>query len=96
MNITDIKIRKVENKNPGSKLLAYVTVTFDDCLVLHNIRVIRGQKGIFIVMPNRRTKIGEYKDIVHPINQNFREILQTAIFKEYVKENPSNLVLELG
>ncbi|ASQ29511.1 transcriptional regulator [Borrelia miyamotoi] len=96
MNITDIKIRKVENKNPGSKLLAYVTVTFDDCLVLHNIRVIRGQKGIFIVMPNRRTKIGEYKDIVHPINQNFREILQTAIFKEYVKENPSNLALELG
>ncbi|QFP41598.1 septation protein SpoVG [Borrelia miyamotoi] len=96
MNITDIRIRKVENKNPGSKLLAYVTVTFDDCLVLHNIRVIRGQKGIFIVMPNRRTKVGEYKDIVHPINQNFREILQTAIFKEYVKANPSNLALELG
>ncbi|BCR22193.1 septation regulator SpoVG [Borrelia sp. HM] len=96
MNITDIRIRRVENKNSGSKLLAYVTVTFDDCLVLHNIRVIRGQKGIFIVMPNRRTKVGEYKDIVHPINQSFREVLQTAIFKEYVKENPLNLELELG
>ncbi|QMU99529.1 septation regulator SpoVG [Borrelia sp. A-FGy1] len=96
MNITDIRIRKVDNKNPGSKLLAYVTVTFDDCLVLHNIRVIRGQKGVFIVMPNRRTKLGEYKDIVHPINQSFREILQTSIFKEYVKENPSNLELELS
>ncbi|AHH08753.1 septation regulator SpoVG [Borrelia anserina] len=96
MDITDIRIRRVDNKSPSSKLLAYVTVTFDDCLVLHNIRVIRGHKGVFIVMPNRKTKVGEYKDIVHPINQNFRETLQSAIFKEYVKENPSSFELEIG
>ncbi|WP_024653269.1 septation regulator SpoVG [Borrelia persica] len=95
MNITNVRIRRVDNKDSSSKLLAYVTVTFDDCLVLHNIRVIRGQKGVFIVMPNRRTKVGEYKDIVHPINQSFREVLQSAIFKEYVKENPASFELEL-
>ncbi len=55
MDITDIRIKKVESKNSGSKLLAYVAVTFDNCLVLHNIRVIKGQKGVFIAMPNRRT-----------------------------------------
>ncbi|WNY66201.1 DNA-binding protein SpoVG [Borreliella andersonii] len=95
MDITDIRIKKVDSKNSGSKLLAYVAVTFDNCLVLHNIRVIKGQKGVFIAMPNRRTRVGEYKDIVHPISQDFRKALQTSIFKEYVKENPADLELEL-
>ncbi|WKC83831.1 DNA-binding protein SpoVG [Borreliella spielmanii] len=95
MDITDIRIKKVEGKNSGSKLLAYVAVTFDNCLVLHNIRVIKGQKGVFIAMPNRRTRVGEYKDIVHPISQDFRKTLQTSIFKEYIRENPADFELEL-
>nr|WP_214645961.1 DNA-binding protein SpoVG [Borreliella spielmanii] len=90
-----MRIKKVEGKNSGSKLLAYVAVTFDNCLVLHNIRVIKGQKGVFIAMPNRRTRVGEYKDIVHPISQDFRKTLQTSIFKEYIRENPADFELEL-
>lgn len=84
MEITDIRIRKV---NTDGKLKAYVTVTFDDCFVVHNVKVIEGESGIFIAMPSRRTKSGEYKDVAHPINTAFRNRLQEAILAEYDK-NP--------
>ncbi len=82
MEITDIRIRKV---NTDGKLKAYVTVTFDDCFVVHNVKVIEGESGIFIAMPSRRTKSGEYKDVAHPINTAFRSRLQEAILSEYDK-----------
>jgi len=82
MEITDIRIRKVETEG---KLKAYVTLTFDGCFVVHNLKIISGQAGTFVAMPSRKTKSGEYKDIAHPINSEFRNVLQTRILDEYDK-----------
>ena len=83
MEITDIRIRRV---GADGKLKAYVTVTFDDCFVVHNIKVIEGKNGAFIAMPSRKTKTGEYKDVAHPINSDFRSRLQSEILSAYEKE----------
>lgn len=80
MEITELRIRKVDD---GSKLRAYVTVTFDNCFVVHNVKIIDGNSGLFIAMPSRKTASGEYKDIVHPINLEFRTMLQEKILEEY-------------
>ena len=80
MEITDIRIRRVATEG---KLKAYVTVTFDNCFVIHNVKVIEGKSNLFIAMPSRKTKSGEYKDIAHPICPDFRERLQTEILKAY-------------
>jgi len=83
MEITDIRIRKVE---AGGKLKAYVTVTFDNCFVVHNLKVIDGKGGTFIAMPSRKTKTGEYKDVAHPILPDFRSQLQDRILEEFGKQ----------
>lgn len=80
MEITDIRVRRVAG---DGKLKAYVTVTFDDCFVVHNIKVIHGRSGTFIAMPSRRTKTGEYKDVAHPINSDFRSDLQNQVLQAY-------------
>ena len=80
MQITELRIRKVEG---GGKLRAYVTVTFDDCFVVHNVKVIEGKTGPFIAMPSRKTSSGEYKDVDHPISPDFRNALQDKILSEY-------------
>jgi stage V sporulation protein G len=80
MEITDVRIKRVDS--PG-KLKAYVSVTFDDCFVVHNLKVIAGQSGVFIAMPSRRTKTGEYKDIAHPISPAFRQKIQDRILAEF-------------
>lgn len=80
MNITDIRIRRV---NEEGKLKAYVTITFDECFVIHNIKVIEGKTGFFIAMPSRKTKTGEHKDIAHPICPEFRTKLQDSIIKTF-------------
>ena len=86
MEITDIRIRTVESEG---KLKAYVTVTFDGCFVVHNVKVIEGRSGVFIAMPSRRTKNGEYKDVAHPINSDFRAELQHKILEAYQQESAS-------
>jgi stage V sporulation protein G len=87
MEITDIRIKQVSTEG---KLKAYVTVTFDNCFVVHNLKIISGKAGTFIAMPSRRTKTGEYKDIAHPINSDFRQAIQAKIIAEYER------VRELG
>ncbi len=82
MEITDIRVRKVTT---DGKLKAYVTVTFDNEFVVHNVKVIEGKNGAFIAMPSRKTKSGEYKDVAHPINSDFRGALQERILEEYQK-----------
>ena len=82
MQITELRIRKVEGEG---KLRAYVTVTFDDCFVVHNVKIIEGKNGLFIAMPSRKTANGEYKDVAHPINTETREQIQTAILAEFEK-----------
>jgi len=80
MDITDIRIRKVVGEG---KLKAYVTVTFDECFVVHNVKVIEGKTGVFIAMPSRKTKTGEYKDVAHPIHPEFRAEMQRQILERY-------------
>lgn len=82
MNITDVRIRKIASEG---KMKAIVSVTFDNEFVVHDIKVIEGQSGLFIAMPSRKTPDGEFKDIAHPINTSTRETLQNAILKEYEK-----------
>ena len=80
MTISDVQIRKTIAEG---KLKAYATVTFDDCFVLHNVKLIEGEQGIFVAMPSRRTKTGAYKDIAHPITPEFRSALQEKILSAY-------------
>ena len=84
MEITDIRIRKVTSEG---KLKAYVTVTFDDCFVVHNVKIIEGKSGVFIAMPSRKTRVGEYKDVAHPIHPEFRATLQKKILDVYDSGN---------
>lgn len=82
MEITDVRVRRV---NAEGKMKAVVSVTFDNEFVVHDIKVIEGQEGLFIAMPSRKTPDGEFKDIAHPINSTTRERLQTAILEGYEK-----------
>jgi stage V sporulation protein G len=80
MDITDIRVKRIEN---DSKLKAWVSVTFDDVFVVHNIKIIQGQNAMFIAMPNRLTKDGVLKDIAHPITTEFRQQLQKKVLEAY-------------
>ncbi|HUX39024.1 MAG TPA: septation regulator SpoVG [Rectinemataceae bacterium] len=82
MELTDIRVRRVTAEG---KLKAYVTVTFDECFVVHNIKVIDGRGGMFIAMPSRKTRAGDYKDIAHPISPDFRARLQAEILEAFEK-----------
>lgn len=80
MQITELRIRKVMGEE---KLRAYVTITFDDCFVVHNVKIIEGKDGLFVAMPSKKTANGEYKDVAHPINPEFRAEIQNRILDEY-------------
>ncbi len=80
MRITDVRIRKI---NKEGRMKAIVSVTFDEAFVVHDIKVIEKDEGIFIAMPSRKTSDGEFRDIAHPINQAAREMIQTAVLNEY-------------
>ena len=81
MQITDVRVRKVAAKE--GKLKAVVSITIDNEFVVHDIKVIEGEKGLFIAMPSRRTSDGEYRDTAHPINSETRERLQKLILEKY-------------
>jgi len=80
MRITDVRVRKI---NSEGKMKAIVSVTFDDCFVVHDIKVIEGDNGPFIAMPSRKMPDGEFKDIAHPINPETRSIISKAVFEAY-------------
>ena len=80
MQITDIKIRKFFDEGP---MKAVVSVTFDDCLAVHDIKVIYARERYFIVMPSRKNPDGTYRDIVHPINADFRNELENSVIDAY-------------
>ena len=80
MQITDVRLRKVNSEN---RMKAVASVTFDNEFVVHDIKVIEGEKGLFIAMPSRRAGDGEYKDIAHPINSETREMIQSIILEKY-------------
>ena len=80
MEITDIRIRQIAETG---KMKAVVSVTFDNCFVVHDIKIIEGQDKLFIAMPSRKPPENEYKDIAHPINTEMRELLQQRIIDKY-------------
>ena len=82
MTITDVRVRKIASEG---KMKAIVSVTFDNEFVVHDIKVIEGQNGLFIAMPSRKTPDGGFKDIAHPINTETRERIQGAILEAYEK-----------
>ena len=83
MQITDIRIRKVEKEG---KMKAVVSITIDEEFVVHDIKVIEGEKGMFIAMPSRKAADGEYRDVAHPINSDTRERIQQLILEKYQAE----------
>lgn len=89
MQITDIRVRQVFDEG---KMKARVSVTFDDQIVIHEIKVIEGDNGVFIAMPSKRLSGGDFKDIAHPINKETRTMLQDKILEAYyekLKEEPT-------
>ena len=80
MQITDVRVRKVSKE---SKMKAVVSITLDNEFVVHDIKVIEGEKGLFIAMPSRKAADGEYRDIAHPINSETRERIQSIILQKY-------------
>lgn len=84
MEITEVRIHKANGD--GSKLKAYATVTIDDCFLISNIRIIQGENRLFCAMPSRRLADGRFDDIVHPMNQETRDLFESKILDKYKKE----------
>ena len=82
MQITDVRVRKVAKEG---KLKAVVSITMDEEFVVHDIKVIEGEKGLFIAMPSKRALDGEYRDIAHPINSGTRDRIQKIILDKYAE-----------
>ena len=81
MRITDVRVRKITKEG---KMKAVVSITLDE-FVVHDIKVIEGEKGLFIAMPSKKSADGEYRDIAHPINSNTRDTIQKTILESYEK-----------
>jgi len=88
LKITDIRIRLIPNSE--SKLKAIASITIDECFVVHDIKVLEGNQGNFISMPNRKTPEGEYKDVAHPINTATREEINRLVLAKYEEELKAN------
>ena len=80
MQITDVRVRRVAKEG---KMRAVVSITIDNEFVIHDIKVIEGEKGLLIAMPSRKSSDGEYRDIAHPINSSTREVIQNLILEKY-------------
>ncbi len=80
MEVTDVRLRRVSAEG---KMRAIASITFDDEFVVHDVRIIDGNNGLFVAMPSKRTSDGEFRDIAHPINSKTREKIQVAVLKEY-------------
>ena len=80
MQITDVRVRRIEREG---RMKAIVSITLDNEFVVHDIKVIDGEKGLFIAMPSRRSTDGEYRDIAHPINSETRDMIQNIVLEKY-------------
>ncbi|MBP5835877.1 septation regulator SpoVG [Candidatus Phytoplasma meliae] len=88
MKVTNVKIRKI---NGESRLRGVSSVTFDDSFVVNDIRIIEGERGIFIAMPSRKTSKGNFRDIAHPVNTETRQLIEDSIKTkyQYLLDNPT-------
>ena len=83
MKVTSVKVKKIEKEN--SRMKGIAEILLDDMIAIHDIRIIEGDNGLFVAMPSRKTPTGDYRDIVHPISQEARDIIEKAIVEEYNK-----------
>ena len=82
IEITEVRIRKIKTNN---RIVALATIEIDNCFMVNEVKVLKGENGLFIAMPSRKTSNGEYRDIAYPINKEIRELIQNVIIKEYNK-----------
>jgi stage V sporulation protein G len=82
MEVTEVRIFPVEEE----RLKAYVTITLDSCFVVRDLKVIRGNNGLFVAMPSKKGKDGSYRDTAHPLNKETREMIESRVLEEYSKE----------
>ena len=80
MIVTDVRLRKIQT---DGRMKALVSITLDEAFVIHDLRVIEGNSGLFVAMPSKRTPDGEFRDIAHPINSDMRQEIQDAVMKVY-------------
>lgn len=90
MKITDVRLRKTESED--NRMKALVSITFNDAFVVHDIRVIEGNNGLFVAMPSKRTPDGEFRDIAHPINSDMRKQIQEMIMSVYNRDEETTNV----
>ena len=83
MKITSVTVKKIDKEN--SRMKGIAEILLDDMIAIHDIRIISGDNGLFVAMPSRKTPTGDYRDIVHPISQEARDIIEKAIVEEYNK-----------
>lgn len=86
MKITNINFNYNSIEQEGNKIKAYADVTFDDCFVIHSVKVVQGNQGLFVAMPSKRVKSGSFSDIAHPISKEFREYITEYILKAYEEQ----------
>ena len=84
MKVTSVNVKKIEKEN--SRMKGIASILLDDIIAIHDIRIISGDNGLFVAMPSRKTAAGDYRDIVHPISPEGREMIEKAILSEYNKE----------
>ena len=82
MDVTEVRVFPVEE----DKLKAYVTITFDNCFVIRDLKVIDGNKGLFVAMPSKKRKDGTYRDMAHPLNNETRQMIEARVLEEYRRE----------
>ena len=82
MDVTEVRVFPVEEE----KLKAYVTITFDNCFVVRDLKVIDGNKGLFVAMPSKKRKDGTYRDMAHPLNNETRHMIESRVLEEYRRE----------
>jgi stage V sporulation protein G len=86
MKITEVKVYPVFD---NEKLKGYATIIFDDCFVVRDLKVIQGTNGMFVAMPSKKTKDGTYRDTAHPLNNETRDLIESAVLSEYERESAS-------
>ena len=84
MKVTEVKVFPVAKDD--ERLKAFATITFDDCFIVRDLKVIDGNEGLFVAMPSKKRKDGQYKDIAHPLNNDMRETIESAVLDEYKDE----------
>ncbi len=89
MEVTEVRIKRFED--PQGKLLGFASVTFDDCFVVHNLRVVSGEKGVFVAMPSRQLPNSKFVDVAHPVTNEMRAKIQQAVLRQFEQTKPESL-----